>query len=95
MACCLVVAGARRGLGALYLLRETQPIVPHCAGEVSGVEVRAWAACGDGGGYGPPCRRAGVASVGIAVARVAPGQGRSVAALLTPGSDVYAFLIKS
>ena len=64
MACCLVVVGARRGPGALYLLRETQPVVPHCAGEVRGVEVRAWAACGDGGGYGPPCRRTGVASVG-------------------------------
>ena len=34
MACRLVVVGARRGPGALYLLRETQPVVPHCAGEV-------------------------------------------------------------
>ena len=43
VACRLVVVGARRGPGALYLLRETQPVVPHCAGEVRGVEVRAWA----------------------------------------------------
>ena len=95
VACRLVVAGARRRPGALSPLRETQPVVPHCAGEVRGVEERARAACGDGGGDGPTSHRAGVASVGVAVARVAPGQERSVAALLTPGSDVYAFLIKS
>ena len=85
MACRLVVAGARRRPGALSPLRETQPVVPHCAGEVRGVEVRTRSACGDGGGDGPPCHRAGVASVGVAVARVAPGQERSVAACLAPG----------
>ena len=73
VACRLVVAGARRRPGALSPLRETQPVVPHCAGEVRGVEERARAACGDGGGDGPTSHRAGVASVGVAVARVAPG----------------------
>ena len=73
VACRLVVAGARRRPGALSPLRETQPVVPHCAGEVRGVEERARAACGDGGGDGPARHGAGVASVGVAVARVAPG----------------------
>ena len=90
VACRLVVAGARWRPGALSSLRETQPVVPHCAGEVRGVEERARAACGDGGGDGPTRHGAGVASVGVAVARVAPGQERSVAAILTPGSAAEA-----